>query len=205
MNMRSLVVLGSACLLSAAASADELKAKSYDMLNGETGSFTYWDDSYNGSGNPTQSGSALSGGLGDLTDGVIAEFNWFSTPGPYVGWNTITPTITFHFDSLCTFNNIALYLDDSNGNGGVAPPSVVRIKIGDNAAVDFPVTDPDSGTPFAFIADTGGAQGDTVEVTLFDGRAQWVFLSEVKFNGAIPAPGAAALLGLAGLGLRRHR
>ena len=76
------------------AAAGNVVPTSYDMLNGQTGSFTYWDDSYNGTGSPTTSGDLLTGGLGDLTDGVIATENWFSTPGPYVGWDSITPTIT---------------------------------------------------------------------------------------------------------------
>jgi hypothetical protein len=204
MSIRSSLLAASLSLVSQAALGQELFAKSYDMLNGETGSFTYWDDSYNGSGNPSQSGSLLTGGLGDLTDGIIASQNWFATPGPYVGWNSITPTITFRFADVSSFESISLFLDDSNGSGGVAPPSVVRISVGGGAAIDFPVADPASGEPFEFQASLDGALGDTVDITLIDGLAQWVFLSEVKFNG-VPTPGALAGLSIAALGLGRRR
>lgn len=203
MKIRS-VLLASAAFASGAAASDEIFAKSYDMLNGETGSFTYWDDSYNGSGNTTQSGSQLSGGLGDLTDGVIATQNWNFTPGPYVGWNTITPVITFHFDGVVDLSSVSLFLDDSNGAGGVAPPSLVRLVMG-GVSIDRPIADPPSGAPFVFTADQLGLTGDTLDVTLFDGAGSWVFLSEVKFNGTVPTPGALASFGIAGLALGRRR
>src|SRR5687768_17614164 len=66
---------------------------SYDMLNGESGTFTYHDETYNGSGSTTTDLAPLSGGVGDLTNGIIAASNWFVTElvpnGPYVGWQTI--------------------------------------------------------------------------------------------------------------------
>ena len=75
------------------ASAAPLPVQSYDMQNGQTGIFTYWDDTYNGSGNPTASGNFLSGGTGDLADGVVAISNWDITPALYVGWEDIVPDI----------------------------------------------------------------------------------------------------------------
>ena len=50
--------------------------RSYDHVNGGTGSYTYFDDSYSGKGNPAVAQSYLSGGLGELTDGVIVNGNW---------------------------------------------------------------------------------------------------------------------------------
>lgn len=179
------------------AAAGNVVPTSYDMLNGQTGSFTYWDDSYNGTGSPTTSGDLLTGGLGDLTDGVIATENWFSTPGPYVGWDSITPTITFKFGGEVQIDSIILHLDDSNGSGGVAPPASILVEWA-NGSLLAEVTDPDSGEPFAFAINALGFTGSELRVTLNDGAAQWVFLSEVEFNG-VPGPGALSLGALGGL------
>ena len=61
------------CLTGGTASATALLPDSYDMLNGNTGSYQYWDDTYTGTGCLTCDGDALAGGKGDLTDGIIAE------------------------------------------------------------------------------------------------------------------------------------
>lgn len=205
MHMRPfLTCSGLVSLVATGAMADELFAKSYDMLNGEIGSFTYLDDSYNGSGNPGQSGSALSGGLGDLTDGIIANQNWFSTPGPYVGWRDITPIITFRFDGVVNLDTVTFYFDDSNNNGGVSSPGAVRLSMG-GVTLDIIVFDGASGAPIQVDATDLDLTGDTLDVTIFDGTDQWVFCSEVKFNGTIPAPGALAGFGLAALALGRRR
>jgi hypothetical protein len=56
---------------------------SYDMPNGQIGRFTYFDESYNGNGNTAQADAPLSGGLGDLTDGIVTNARWFDAePGP---------------------------------------------------------------------------------------------------------------------------
>lgn len=87
---KSLISVCACVVYAGAAQAGQIAPVSYDMLNGETGSFTYYDETYNGSGNPQGTLSALSGGLGDLTDGVIASQNWNvaeqAANGPYVGW-----------------------------------------------------------------------------------------------------------------------
>jgi hypothetical protein len=51
---------------------NKLMPASYDMLNGESGSYTYYDDTYDGDGDTGTPLAPLSNGLGDLTDGVIA-------------------------------------------------------------------------------------------------------------------------------------
>lgn len=104
-------------------------AVSYDMPNGNGtatgGFFNYWDRDYTGNGSVapisaphTNDGEALSGGLGDLTDGVIATQDWFfvesaAGDGPYVGWQDIDPRITFHFASSVTIDTVTLHLADS--------------------------------------------------------------------------------------------
>ena len=96
---RVVAILGLFLAFAATAEASFVTPTSYDMPNGYTGSYEYWDESYTGSGNTAADGDPLSGGLGDLTDGVVASDNWYVVeaplgPGPYVGW-TIDPTISF--------------------------------------------------------------------------------------------------------------
>ena len=187
---------------------------SYDAPNGFTGSFNYWDDSYDGSGSTTTDGAALTGGLGDLTDGVIATDNWFVVeapdgPGPYVGW-TVDPILTFRFAKAYDFTAMTFYLDDSNGlnqygtAGGVNPPSSITVN-----GVNYVVPDPASGAPFAFTVDLTGLSTDTITSTLFRSDI-WVFLSEVTFTAdvpTVPLPAGVVLLGsaVAGLGMLRRR
>lgn len=204
MSIRYLFVAALATGSGAVAGMTQVAPTSYDMLNGESGAGTYWDDSYNGMGSTTTSGAALSGGLGDLTDGVIATQFWLSNSAPYVGWSTIVPVITFHFDEVISFGDIVFYVEDSNGFGGVAPPSQVRIE-GGSMTLDAFVADPADGAPFAFTVNANGITSDTLVVTLFDGAGPWIFLSEVEFF-AVPTPGAGALaIGLMGFAARRRR
>lgn len=212
-----------------------LAPSSYDTANGNGtasgGSFNYWDLEYSGAGATSTDGAPLTGGLGNLTDGVVAALNWSATEngggtGPYVGWCRLCgaapvadPTITFRFTpgalETYVFDTVTLYLDDSNGSGGVQPPSAIGVKIGADPAFSTPVADPSSGDPFSVTIDLGGTIGEQIAIQLFHNN-QWVFLSEVSFEGRIiirddfgdvQAPATLALLGagLVGLGaLGRH-
>ena len=156
---------------------------SYDMVNGQSGSYSYYDDTYDGSGDPTVALSPLSGGLGELTDGIIATEHWNETSSPYVGWNTVDPTITFHFAEPMFFDRVTIYVDDSGGGGGVVPPTEVTVTIGGSTQA-FPVTDPPGDAPFAFNCTGLNMSGDTVEVTIADYSASsYMMLSEVEFSG----------------------
>ncbi len=160
---------------------------SYDLLNGETGSYTYFDDAYDGEGDNDVALAPLWDGLGDLTDGVIATQNWNVTPGPYVGWRSIQPTITFQFANPLAIDAVVLHLDDSNGSGGVYPPTDVRIVMG-GTTLEFPVTDPPSGAPFAATFDGLGLYGDALALTLLDSAfstSRYMMLSEVEFYGGM--------------------
>lgn len=201
------VLVGAFGLSATCAVAVPVQPISYDMPNGSSGSYQYWDESYNGSGNPFVNGSTLSGGTGDLTNGVIATQNWFiveqpSGAGPYVGWQS-DPTITFHFAQAWDFNSLTLYVDDSNGHGGVSTPAGVTV----NGAYTA-IADPASSAPFGVTIDlTGLADTDTLVVSLTR-RSSWVFLSEVTFDATpVPLPAGVVLMGtgLAGLGLLRAR
>ena len=48
---------------------DVLSPIAYDLLNGQTGTYTYYDDTYDGDGDNSTPLAPLSNGLGDLTDG----------------------------------------------------------------------------------------------------------------------------------------
>ena len=186
------------CLAGGTASA-AVMPDSYNMLNGNTGSYTYWDETYSGSGCVTCNNASLTGGKGDLTDGIIAADNWFVTEapagnGPYVGWMNLNPTITFHWNTTVTINSVTFYLDDANGAGGVNAPASVMVD-----GNLFSIAEPVGSAPFAFTANGFSFTGNDLVVTL-NRKNAWVFLSEVEFNAmAVPEPETYALM-LVGLG-----
>ena len=182
----------------------------YDTPNGNTGLYSYWDDAYKGSGCNTCDGAALSGSIGDLTDGVIAIQNWSvveapAGPGPYVGWNNVNPTITFFFNSSVQVDSVTVYVDDG-GSGGVAAPSSVVI-----AGRSYPIVNPPGSAPFAFTASEVGFTGTVLPVTFNAGSgASWIFVSEVTFLATVPelVTWQMLLAGggvLGGVALRRRR
>lgn len=183
---------------------------SYSTINGDVGSYVYYDLSYTGVGNKLASGAPLSGGTGDLTDGFISNLNWFNTEngagtGPYVGWLSVNPTIDFFFDAIYKFTSITFYFDDSNGAGGVTPPNSVLVNGVAGAVPDGP-----SGSPFAYTLDLTALGATNQLNTQIFARSEWLFLSEVTFEAApatVPLPGALPLLAaaLAGFGLWGRR
>jgi hypothetical protein len=189
--MKTVLLAAALCMTAGMATASTVNPVSYDMPNGSQGSFTYFDDSYSGSGNKAVPGAALWGGLGDLTDGVIATQNWNVTPGAYVGWQS-DPIITFHFDQVYAFSAITLHFDDSNGLGSVFQPTSVSVN-----GVGYTVPDNPGAAPFAFTADLAGLQADSLTVQIFRTPGlSWVFLSEVSFDGDVPTSAAVAAVPL---------
>lgn len=97
---------------------------SYDMNNGDSHSFkTFHDDTYNGSGNPNLDTSPLSGGLGQLTDGLFGNDNFLDTGCGggsivaycWVGWiNTNPVTITFNLGGVQNISQVNVHGSDWN-------------------------------------------------------------------------------------------
>lgn len=195
------------------AHAAQIFATSYDTPNGDGnntgGSFNYWDLSYNGVGSTTTDGAALSGGLGDLTDGVIANDTWFNLEniagtGPYVGWNSassLNPKLTFNFAGNPNIAQIKFYFDDSAA-GGVFAPDAIWID-GLNTAYTPP---PIGGLPLLTVDLAGlSLTGNQHNIQFFQrngGNSTWTFVSEIEFfsGSAVPEPANWALM-LAGFGL----
>lgn len=186
----------------------------YDLPNGygtaHDGSYNYWDKSYSGSGDTTLDFAPLSGGLGDLSDGVVATRRWdqvenLDGTGPYVGWSAIDPVITFHFAQVHTFSQVVVWHDDANGYGNVATPQAFTVTVGGRSQ-RFEIVDPAGDAPFASTLVLGpGFTGDQLQLQVhrFDTATM---LSEVQIS-AVPEPASAALLaaGAALLGALRRR
>jgi hypothetical protein len=172
---------------------------SYDTLNGSFGGFTYFDDTYNGAGATNVPFSALTGGLGDLTDGIVALSSYDVTNIPYVGWPSDI-TMTFHFAATVPFQSVTVYYDDPN-SGGVVPPSSVTI----NGQM-FPVSDPPADVPFSETYDISGMQTDTLLMFFDNQPLAWQMISEIQFE-AVPEPTcfAISLLGMAALSVSAIR
>ncbi len=156
----------------------------YDLINGETGSYDYFDDAYDGDGDNSVPLAPLTNGLGDLTDGVVATEHWNVTSEPYVGWVSVDPTITIRFDATVNISVVVLHMDDDGGGGGVHVPDDVTIVMGDQTLV-FPCTDPPANEPCTFTFEDLGLSGDTLELTLADySTSGYMMLSEVEFYGS---------------------
>lgn len=181
---------------------------SYDMSNGDGqangGTYNYWDKNYTGSGNTTQDGACLSGGLGDLTDGIIATQNWSAVEnaagtGPYVGWVNRNPTITFNFGNLVNIDAVTIYVDGSNGAGAVEIPQSVDLSMGASSFNSGILVGSPNGSPTSFTFSGLGFSGSSLQLGL-NRTLGWVMLSEVTFQGSTTVPKHSTFLGLSVLG-----
>lgn len=206
----------------AAAHAGMVTPIEYRMPNGEGqlagGWVNYWDDTYSGFGSKGDDLAPLTGGVGQLTDGILGHTNWWGDKGngpswEWVAWTTINPTILFRFDQPYQFDRVSLHLNNST-RGAVTLPSRISYEFSPDG-VNFSTPSVFTPSPSQYTTYGGRWQhhsvagaGSYVRVNLTRTGGNWVFLSEVEFSGTpIPAPGALALLcgGLALMTPRRRR
>lgn len=217
--MKKFKLMFCALYLIAALHGAVLVPTSYDMRNGGSGTYIYQDRSYTGSGDKFTNYSPLTGGLGDLTDGVIPTLNWFSVEnpagtGPYVGWTSSElsqPNVTFRFGGPVTINSIVVYADDSNGSGGVNVPLSIDVGLEGGPYVNYSLASPAGSAPAAFTLSGLNLFGSAVDLR-FNYSDSWIMLSEVTFEGAsdasqIPEPstGLLAFTAFAGFAMWRRR
>jgi hypothetical protein len=219
MNIVRPLLATTLALAAAASQAQALAPTHYDMPNGygmaSGGSFNYWDASYNGTGAATTDYAPLSGGRGDLTDGVIATEGWWLVEnvegtGPYVGWNREEAwVIDFHFGERSRFDSVTLWHDDADGFGDILPPAAVTVVV-DGRSQRFELVDQPGSAPYASTLLLGeGWVGQSVQLRI-ERLSNGLMLSEVGFEGVaapVPEPSAWALmaLGLGAIGLRRRQ
>ena len=206
--------IGGAVLISLAtigtANALQITPISYDMENGGGGFVKYWDKKYNGTGNTSVDYAPLSGGVGDLTDGIIPTQNW-NTPGvenadgtgPYVGWENRNPVITFNFAGTVRINSVTVHVDDSNGASAISVPQSILLSMGGSNYNSGSLTDPPGAAPTSYSFSGLNFSGSSLQLTL-NRRTAWVFASEVTFDGELlgvqPVPEPTSTLGFLALG-----
>jgi len=201
---------------SASASAATLSPVSYSMVNGRTGFQNYLDETYGGpgaSGNPLAASSFLSGGLGQLADGVIGTNDILANGSfDWVGWLEVTPVITFDFGSVVTIETLAVHAASISANFGDVdlPGSILWEFSTDGVSFGTSLTRTTTGAESAdpssqWLSSSTSQNARYVRATLRDGVQPWIFVSEFAFTG-VPTPGAAGLALLASvMGLRRRR
>lgn len=210
--LRALTVIA----LTAPAFADTLSPISYSMVNGRSGFNSYRDETYGGpgaTGNPNADSSFLAGGLGQLTDGTVGTDDILANSSfDWLGWLEVQPIITFDFGQQVTFDSLGLHAASISAMfGDVDLPGTIVWEFS-NDGTNFSdgilrATSPaEAANPASQWLDLAVARsGRYVRATLNDGDQPWIFVSEFRFAG-VPTPGAAALMGIAGLvGLRRKR
>lgn len=193
-----------------------LSPVSYDMINGRSGFNSYRDETYGGPGamgNPAADSSFLSGGLGQLTDGVVGTNSIFDNASfDWVGWLEVSPVISFDFGQQVTLESLGLHAASvSSIFGDVDLPSSIIWEFSNDG-----VTFGNSATRTTTAAEANNPDSQWLDLsvdrtaryaraTLIDGQQPWIFVSEFRFRG-VPTPGATALAGVACLiVLRRKR
>ena len=197
------------------AHAQPITVQSYSMPDGPALFGAYNDNLYNG----TNVNGFLSGGVGDLTDGVLTAqvTQGYAAWAPYVLWQ-IQPTITFDLGSLYVVSNVTSYFK-YYPQAGVYIPDFVGLRIS-NDGINFTAIQSRIFSPAELVPGGNDANGiyqllpsmvtaRYIELTLNNPNAVWLALSEVTFDGtpgsltstvAVSEPETYAIL-IAGLGL----
>ncbi len=181
---------------------------SYSMPNGDGGSYSgYTDDTYTSSNCPDCPGY-LSGGLGQLTDGITVPSFFgigeaFTHNYPYmVGWLATSVTITAFFDGTQTFGSVGLHLSDSHGAAGIDLPTTITI--GGNQVFSPQPQSSEIANEWHWFTLAPGTTGSSLSIQIERANGSWTFMDEMEFTQAdvsgTPEPGTIALA-LSGLGL----
>lgn len=223
MSLKNALVTGSVVLLSAPALAAVLPISTYSLENGESGSQTYYDDTYGGvgsTGNPNVSGSFLSGGLGQLTNGVFAApADIFDDE--WVGWFNIQPAITIDLGAAYAVDSVSVHASNWSPpfNDVGAPGSAILSYSLDNGGYTslgtYATTAADrSGDEPRWVDLPFGVEARYVRVQLFDGTKlagtspggkPWIFIDEARVDGVLPEPAAVTAVALGSMLLKRRR
>jgi hypothetical protein len=211
------VLHGLAALVAmATANASSLTVVSYSMPNGGTGSFNYQDFTYLPcpASDCTTTGASLSGGTGKLTDGISPTTDWDAegTNTQWVGWDTseaggTDPLVTFNFATTVDINLVTLWMDNTNGAGGVSLPA--SVSIGGSSFLFAPPVSGPSGYTFSGLNIVGNSVG--IQFFQTPGSNSWIMVGEVSFSGSssasTPEPATWAMIagGFGWLLFRRRR
>ena len=207
----SLLAASLLTLASAAQAYSQINPQTYSMFDwSRTNSWSWYSDqTYNGA----VSGNWLSGGVGELTDGVknTSAAYGYSAWSPYVLWDGYTPVITFDLGANYAVSGIQAYFNYYPSAAVYIPPSAgIRfssdgVHYGATQLRTFSgaelVPGGNDAVP-SYNLLTAAGSGRYVEVTLTSPN-RWIALSEVEFFGSaatVPEPEIYAML-LAGIGL----
>lgn len=200
-------------LLAAAASAAVVPIASYDMVNGRSGFNRYIDETYNGAGNPFVDSSLLSGGTGQLTDGILGTDNILDNNSfDWLGWLEVQPSIRFDLGQIVQLDQLSVRAASSSPFGDVDLPGTITIDFSNDGVIYFgsvvrTTTAGERANPLSqwINVDLAGVSARYARAAFTDGDQPWIFLSETQFTGTIPAPAATGLLAFAGLAASRRR
>lgn len=200
---------------------------SYSMQDGADLHGAYYDNLYSGA---RSSSGYLTGGTGDLTDGVTSAsvVYGYGAWAPYVMWDGLSPVITFDLGATYTLSTITAHFK-YYASAAVFMPGSVDLRFSDDgtnfgatqsrllSAAERNVAGGDNSDGVFELLTTPGS-GRYVQVTLGNGpENRWLALAEVSFDGtpggtaaSVPEPGGlglalTALGALFGLGRARRR
>jgi hypothetical protein len=211
---RLTLLLCAVVLCPLAAVAGQITVVSYSMFNGGTATFDYRDTSYLPcpSNNCNTTGAALSGGTGELTDGVSPTADWnLGPPEGWVGWannltNGLNPIVTFFFSGMPTINSVTVWFDNTLNVGLVSAPSSISVDGTSYNSIPQGISGPQ-----AFTINGLNITGSSIEMQFFQ-TDEWIMIGEVTFNGTkappVPEPGTLVLFGsglISVLSLKRRK
>lgn len=183
---------------------------SYSMPDGADLHGAYFDNAYSG----TRSASGmLSGGTGDLTDGVttVSVAAGYGAWAPYVLWDGLSPVITFDLGASYNLSAITAHFK-YYAQAAVFMPGSMDLRFSNDgsnfgatqsrllSAVERNVAGGDNSDG-VFELLTAPGSGRFVEITLNNGpENRWLALAEVSFEGTpgssgnqVPEPGGLSL------------